>query len=163
MAYMVYQIFVRTSFIHLLCSLTYDFICLQSLYVHPDRYLLHIFKIKICLCVFGSKGSTGCIGQRYTLVIVLIRSIHYDPSVWEDPEVFNPERYVACSGMWLKMNDYSAIAMCLLHSTWFGRMYVRTLMYTIHSWREGQASSLCLHALRVEWSGVYYSIVYSMV
>ena len=31
-----------------------------------------------------------------TLVLLAIDSIHHDPNVWTDPDVFDPDRYVGC-------------------------------------------------------------------
>ena len=37
--------------------------------------------------------------RKGLFIIIPIRSIHYDPGVWDDPEVFNTERYVTCRGL----------------------------------------------------------------
>ena len=31
--------------------------------------------------------------KKGALVFLLVDSIHHDPNIWTDPEVFNPERY----------------------------------------------------------------------
>ena len=36
----------------------------------------------------GVQFKKGC------MVFLFVDTVHYDPNVWTDPEVFNPDRYV---------------------------------------------------------------------
>ena len=32
--------------------------------------------------------------RKGALVALLFATVHYDPNIWTDPEVFNPDRYI---------------------------------------------------------------------
>ena len=42
--------------------------------------------------------------RKGALVALLFATVHYDPNVWTDPEVFNPDRY--CQSVVLTLQMY---------------------------------------------------------
>ena len=46
----------------------------------------------------------GVLFRKGALVALLFATVHYDPNIWTDPEVFNPDRYCQSVVLTLQMS-----------------------------------------------------------
>ena len=53
-----------------------------------------VLKCRITRCCSTDCVLKGVQFKKGALVFLIIDNIHYDPKVWPDPEMFNPDRYV---------------------------------------------------------------------
>ena len=60
--------------------------------------------------------------KKGAMAFLLVDLIHYDPNVWADPDVFNPDRYVyMCDSQCTPVYYYSIytyVAYCMLQYMW---------------------------------------------
>lgn len=58
------------------------------------------------LPVYRTTTLNGMTIPKGTQVIPLIHAVHMDPTLWKDPELFNPDRFLSADGTKIVKPDY---------------------------------------------------------